>query len=300
MLAGRQGSEARLDAQFEPMGARVSSRSAIWWSRRSPPCFWLRPAGGLRSALRDTDLQNIYDNPEFFAGYSQMERFGSGWVNALEQPWFLRLLPELAGMRALDLGCGAGQLSQYLATSGATEVVAVDISETMIGLARAERAHPRVRYEVCAIERLEIADQSFDLVVSSLAFHYVADYCGLVRNIALWLRPGGILVYSTEHPIYTARLPGPGWGTDDSGQRIGWQIDHYFEEGPRLEKWFVGGVRKYHRTLSTLLDGVVDGGLRLERVIEPAPDANRLRLRPYESEHLRRPMFLLVRASRPH
>src|SRR5690349_6649604 len=90
--------------------------------------------------------QNIYDSPDFFAGYSQMERFGSGWSKALEQPLFLSLLPELEGVRALDLGCGAGQLSFYLAQSGASEVVGIDVSAKMLDLARKERSHPRIEY----------------------------------------------------------------------------------------------------------------------------------------------------------
>ena len=40
-----------------------------------------------------------------------MERFGSGWDQAVEQPSFLALLPEPSGRRVLDLGCGAGQLA---------------------------------------------------------------------------------------------------------------------------------------------------------------------------------------------
>ena len=119
-----------------------------------------------------------------------------------------------------------------------------------------------------------------------------------MRSIAEWLTPGGVLVYSTEHPIYTARLPREGWILDDAGQRVGWRIDNYFEEGLREERWFVKGVRKYHRRLSTLLEGLLEAGLRLERVIEPAPSAERLERRPHEREHLRRPMFLLIRASR--
>src|SRR5215467_11408881 len=62
-----------------------------------------------------SDPQNIYDRPEFFAGYSQMERFGEGWTRALEQPMFLEVLPDVTGLRVLDLGCGAGQLSLHLA-----------------------------------------------------------------------------------------------------------------------------------------------------------------------------------------
>lgn len=238
--------------------------------------------------------QNIYDQPNFFAGYSQMERFGSGWSKALEQPLFLSLLPGLNGRRVLDLGCGAGQLSFHLAEWGASEVIAVDVSATMLELARAERSHSRIHYRQSAIEELQFEPHRFDLVVSSLAFHYVADYAGLIGNIRTWLAPGGTLVFSTEHPIYTARLPGEGWLADGSG----WRIDDYFIEGEREETWFVSGVRKYHRTVATLIDTLLRSGMRVERVIEPAPDEARLRDRPHEAEHLRRPMFILIRATR--
>jgi SAM-dependent methyltransferase len=248
---------------------------------------------------RLSEQQNIYDEPEFFAGYSQMERFGAGWTNAVEQPLFVGLLPDPVGKRVLDLGCGAGQLSYHLAVSGAAEVVAVDISQTMLGLARTERAHPRITYRLEAIEAVHSEPDRFELIVSSLAFHYVEDYRRLLDNIAIWLTPGGVLVFSTEHPIYTARLPGEGWLLDPRGERVGWRIDDYFQEGQREEHWFVRGVRKYHRTLSTLLDGLLTAGLRVERVIEPAPDAKRLDTHPDDRDELRRPMFLLVRASRP-
>jgi SAM-dependent methyltransferase len=247
-----------------------------------------------------TEPQNIYDDPSFFAGYSQLERFGSGWSTALEQPLFLGLLPEkLEGIRALDLGCGAGQLSHYLATHGATDVLAVDVSETMIRLAEAERSHAHITYRVHPIETLQLPDSAYDLVVSSLAFHYIPNFAGLLRNIARWLTPGGTLVFSTEHPIYTARLPGEGWVLDDQGERVGWQIDHYFEEGLREERWFIEGVQKYHRTVSTLLNAILAAGLRIDRVIEPVPDEDRLRQRAHEVDERRRPMFLLVGASRP-
>src|ERR671938_445846 len=146
--------------------------------------------------------QNIYDNPQFFAGYAQMERFGSGWDLALEHADFLALLPSVQGRRVLDLGCGAGQLALHLATQGAAEVIGVDLSQQMLKLARAERAHPRVSYQRAALEDVTFPPERFDLVTSSLAFHYVADYAGLVRRIGHWLAPGGALVYSTEHPIY--------------------------------------------------------------------------------------------------
>lgn len=222
--------------------------------------------------------QNVYDDPAFFAGYSGMERFGAGWTKAVEQPFFLGLLPELAGRRVLDLGCGAGQLAKYVAEQGAAEVVALDVSERMLEVARAEFAHPRVTHRRLAIEEATFPDGRFELVVSSLAFHYVADYAGLVANIARWLTPGGHLVFSTEHPVYTARA------TDDDPR-----LDRYPDEGPRERSWFVQGVRRYHRTFATLVNGLIDAGMALERVLEPVPAEP-------DAVDRDRPWFILLRA----
>lgn len=246
-----------------------------------------------------SEPQNIYDDPAFFAGYSTLERFGAGWERAAERADFLALLPNIEGLRVLDLGCGAGQLAHYLATTGAAEVVGVDVSERMLALARAQWAHPRVTHRREPIEHVAFPLARFDLVVSSLVLHYVEDYRGLVSRIATWLAPGGVLVYSTEHPIFTARLPGDGWVLDDAGRRTRWGLDRYAEEGAREEHWFVPGVWKVHRTMATLINGLLDAGLVVERVLEPVPSEQWFRDHPLGGDERRRPMFLLVRARKP-
>ena len=243
--------------------------------------------------------QNIYDDPNFFAGYSTLERFGAGWERAMEHADLLALLPDVDGRRVLDLGCGAGQLAHHLATRGAAEVVGVDLSERMLALARAEWAHQRVTYSRVAVEEIAFPPARFDLVVSSLVLHYVDDYQGLILRIAGWLAPGGVFVYSTEHPIFTARLPGDGWVLDDAGRRTRWGLDRYADEGAREETWFVPGVRKVHRMLATLINGLLDAGLIVERVVEPMPTEQWLRDHPLWQDERRRPMFLLVRARKP-
>jgi 2-polyprenyl-3-methyl-5-hydroxy-6-metoxy-1,4-benzoquinol methylase len=232
--------------------------------------------------------QNVYDDPRFFAGYSGMARFGAGWSGAVEQPHFLALLPALAGLRVLDLGCGAGQLARHVAEAGAAEVTAVDVSERMLAVARADFAHPRVTHRRLSIEEAEFPAGRFDLVVSSLAFHYVRDYAGLAERIAGWLAPSGVLVFSTEHPIYTARAE-----TDER------TLDRYADEGPRERTWFVEGVRRYHRTVATLLNGLIDAGLRVERVVEPFHTEAWLREHPEHAIERDRPIFLLLRADKP-
>jgi SAM-dependent methyltransferase len=243
--------------------------------------------------------QNIYDDPAFFAGYSTLERFGAGWQRAMEHADLLALLPDVGGRRVLDLGCGAGQLARHLATSGAAEVVGVDLSERMLALARADFAHPRVTYQRAAVEEVAFPSARFDLVVSSLVFHYVDDYPGLILRIAGWLAPGGVLVFSTEHPIFTARLPDDGWVLDDAGRRTRWGLDRYADEGAREETWFVPGVRKIHRTVATLINGLLDAGLVVERVVEPMPSEQWLHDHPLARDERRRPVFFLARVRKP-
>src|SRR4051794_9280066 len=235
----------------------------------------------------DQPPQNVYDDPAFFAGYSRLERFGTGWTTAFELPSFLSLLPNVTGSRVLDLGCGAGQLAHHLAERGAAEVIGVDFSKKMLALARAEWSHPRVAFQRASMEAVAFPPDRFELVVSSLAFHYVADYHGLCRRIAGWLVRGGVLVFSTEHPVYLTRATSEGWVRDAAGRPQHWALDRYGDEGLREERWIVDGVRKYHRMQATLLNGLIAAGLTVERVLEPMPDAAMLQRHPdwvYESK----------------
>jgi 2-polyprenyl-3-methyl-5-hydroxy-6-metoxy-1,4-benzoquinol methylase len=240
--------------------------------------------------------QNVYDDPDFFAGYAQLERFGAGWTKAYEYPAFMALLPDVAGKRALDLGCGAGRLAHHLAERGAAEVIGVDLSEKMLEIARAECSHPRLTFQRASMEEAAFPPERFELVVSSLAFHYVADYADLCRRIASWLTPGGVLVFSTEHPVYLSRATAEGWNPESTGQPRAWALHRYGEEGLRKESWIVDGVRKHHRMVSTLVNGPIEAGLTVERLVEPMPDAATLRRRPDWAQEVNRPFCLLIRA----
>lgn len=243
--------------------------------------------------------QNVYDDPQFFAGYSRLERFGEGWTGAYEHTAFKRLLPDVTGRRVLDLGCGSGQWAAFLAERGAAEVIGLDLSERMLEVARRDRAHPRVTYQRASIEEAAFPGGRFDLVFSSFAFHYVEDFAGLVRRIDSWLTPGGYLVFSNEHPVYLSRATPEGWVRNADGQVTSWALSRYGEEGLREESWILDGVRKYHRMVSTILNHLTAAGLTIERVEEPMPDAEMLARRPDWIVERGRPFCLLVRARKP-
>jgi SAM-dependent methyltransferase len=100
--------------------------------------------------------------------------------------------------RAVDLGCGSGQVTLALAGKVAS-VLAIDVSQKMIDLlldnARGAGA-TNVEGRAVPIEQLDVAAGSVDLVVSNYAFHHLrdADKPKVVQQIFTWLRPGGRLV----------------------------------------------------------------------------------------------------------
>jgi SAM-dependent methyltransferase len=243
--------------------------------------------------------QNIYDDPEFFAGYAQLPRSQSGLSAVYEWPAFQRLLPaSLTGLRILDLGCGLGYFAREAMARGARSVLGVDLSQRMLDQARARSADTKITYTRAALEDYVPDTAAFDLVVSSLALHYIADYRLVAGRVAAGLVPGGRFAFSVEHPIFTAQ-GSSAWITDDDGTKRYWPIDRYRDEGERRTRWFVDGVVKYHRTIETYVNGLLDAGLMLARLEEPEATPAQLTQHPEWLDERRRPPFLLLAADRP-
>ena len=84
--------------------------------------------------------ENRYDDEEFFQKYSQMSRSQKGLSGAGEWSTLKKLLPDFAGKRVLDLGCGYGWHCIYAAEQGAASVIGVDLSDRMLSVAREKRS----------------------------------------------------------------------------------------------------------------------------------------------------------------
>jgi SAM-dependent methyltransferase len=154
-----------------------------------------------------------------------------------------------------------------------------------------------VRYLRRDIEALRLPAASADRVVSSLALHYVSDYRGLIHRVAGWLRPGGQLAFSVEHPICTAASPMSGWRP--AGGTAVWPVDNYADETTRTQQWLGCPVRKHHRRLTTLIGGVLAAGLVLTGLDEPWPGDEAIARHPDLAQHRRRPPLLLLAAVKP-
>lgn len=241
--------------------------------------------------------QNRYDDPIFFDKYAQMHRSRYGLPGAGEWETLQKLLPDFSGKRVLDLGCGYGWHCAYAVQNGAASVLGVDISEKMLSVAAQKHAFPTVTYRRCAMEDLSLPKNSVDLVLSSLALHYVRDYAALVQRIASWLTPGGTFVFSVEHPVFTAQGP-QDWVYDETGAISHFPVDDYYYEGARDAVFLGEHILKYHRTLTTYLTTLTDAGLSLRAVAEPQPPASMLDI-PGMRDEMRRPMMLIVSAQKP-
>jgi ubiquinone/menaquinone biosynthesis C-methylase UbiE len=242
--------------------------------------------------------QNIYDMPGFFEGYKRMRDSRAGLNEVIEQPAMLALLPEVKGLDILDLGCGAGEFCRRLHTMGAKSVIGVDISRKMLDLATRAESNG-ITYLNIAMEDCEFPASSFDLVVSSLAFHYIKDLESLFHNAHTWLKNSGTLLFSMEHPVATSSQGyHHGWIKDESGEKICWPLDYYHQEGIRESHWFVSGVIKYHRTLSTILNSLLNSSFTIRGVAEPVASVEDENIWPDLKEARRRPPFLVVKATK--
>ena len=240
--------------------------------------------------------QNIYDNPEFFAGYSQLPRQVHGLAGAPEWPAIRGMLPDLTGQRVVDLGCGFGWFARWAREHSAVSVLGLDVSEKMIARAIADTSDPAVSYAIADLELLDLPQAAFDFAFSALTFHYIADFGRLLRMVHRSLAPGSQFVFTIEHPIYMAAAH-PRWWTDEDGRKT-WPVNRYAIEGERRTNWFTDGVLKYHRTLATTLNSLIATGFSIRHVEEFAPTADQISQNPALAEECERPMMLLLSAER--
>ncbi|MFC5647971.1 class I SAM-dependent methyltransferase [Paenibacillus solisilvae] len=239
--------------------------------------------------------QNKYDDLGFFEKYSQMPRSTGGLNVAGEWPALRALLPELQDKNVLDLGCGYGWHCLYAHEMQARSVIGIDLSEKMLERAREMTKDSAIEYRRLAIEDIDFAAGEFDVVISSLALHYVERFDIVCRKVHHCLAPGGSFIFSVEHPIFTSRAE-QDWYYGTQGERLHWPVDGYQDEGLRQARFLDNDVVKYHRTAATYMNTLIDSGFRITRISEPQPAQEMLDNHPEMQDETRRPIFLLIAA----
>ena len=198
------------------------------------------------------------DYETFAAAYSRTDETSS-YRAFYERPAIVSLAGDVRGLRVLDAGCGGGALAGRLAALGAA-VTGIDSSAGLLRIAR-ERLGPGVRLHRGDLgQPLPFGAGSFDLVVSSLVMHYIADWAPTLREFRRVLSPGGRLVFSTHHPFTDLRASGS---------------DDYLGTFQFTEVWERDGqampMRFWHRPLRAMTAALRDAGFRVEEIAEPDP-----------------------------
>ena len=163
----------------------------------------------------------------------------------------------MTGLRVLDAGCGPGLYAAELLARGA-EVVGFDASPEMVRLA-GQRLGPAAVLRAHDLGRpLDwLDDASFDAALLALVIHHVDDRVGALRELFRVLRPGGVLVVSTHHPVADwLRLGGSYFTTE--------KLDELWHNG----EW---RVRYWRQPLTATCDEFADAGFVIERLVEPRP-----------------------------
>ena len=179
----------------------------------------------------------------------------------------LRLLGDTNGIRVLELGCGSGHSLHYLALAGAAELWGIDLSATQIEYATETLRdfQPDVHLFESAMEVDPGLPQNyFDLVFSIYGIGWTTDLATTLSLIERYLKPGGRLIFSGEHPAYSCLAR-------ENDRYV--LAEPYTTEGARLyESWRGVPIVIQRRMLSTFVNEVVRAGLRLEALIETPLD----------------------------
>lgn len=272
-------------------GRAVLPESPVMSDRPTTPDRVVRRIPGHEESVRadrywwDAEAEDYYAEHGDFLGDTDLVWGPEGWTEE-----DLRLLgdpADLAGLRVLEVGGGAGQAGRWCAARGA-QVISSDVSGGMLRVARRidrrtagpdspDRPDTRAgdattpTYLQCDGARPPLADASLDLVLTAhgvLAF--IPDAAAAFAEWCRVLRPGGRVVCSLPHPVRWAfpDVPGP----------EGLTVRHsYFDRRAYVEETDTAQVTyvEHHRTVGDLVRAVVGAGLVLDDLVEPEWPADR-------------------------
>lgn len=224
----------------------------------------------------------VYSDREFVKQYED-SILNNAWNACYERPSTLSLVPEnLKDQNVLDAGCGPGVVSEILLERRAM-VTAVDYSPEMIKRTLL-RTNGKVDARILDLNKGlgELTSSSFDIVYCSLVIHYIDDLQQLFSEFARVLKPGGLFVFSTDHPDLAT-------------------IDNRAEDLQvrRTEKWdsFNVSLELYQRSWNHIMKALISNSFEPGIVANARPGEEcRVRFPKEYNQLLQKPYFICVRA----
>jgi ubiquinone/menaquinone biosynthesis C-methylase UbiE len=242
--------------------------------------------------------------------WTQLSRAGYDISRDLmNTPAFLALLPDVAGRRGLDIGCGEGHNTRQLARRGA-RMAGVDIAARFIAHARqAERAEPLgIAYLVGSAVELPFPAGSFDFASAFMSLMDIPETERVVAEAYRVLRPAGFLQFSITHPCFD--LPHRKKILDAAGRIVAIELAGYYEHHDgEIERWLFSAAPaearaglsefqtpRFNRTLSQWINMLAAAGFVIEQAAEGRASAEAVRQHPRMADAHILPHTLIVRA----
>ena len=174
----------------------------------------------------------------------------------------LHLFPALSGKKILDIGCGSGHSLCRCGRKGAAELWGLDLSAKQIANAQTYLTgngfRPRL-FNAPMEQECGLPKGYFDVVYSVYAIGWTTDLKAAVHHIASYLKPGGVFIFSWDHPLMRCidvaddQLVFSGSYTKD-------EAFSYIQRGQP--------VTVQNRRMSTYINELADAGFAVERLVE--------------------------------
>ncbi|HUT81908.1 MAG TPA: class I SAM-dependent methyltransferase [Candidatus Bathyarchaeia archaeon] len=219
-------------------------------------------------------------------GEAYIQKNESNIHNALyNRPNIITLIGEAENKHVLEVGCGGGNLTEWLLGQKAS-VVACDISERMVAYTK-ERIGTKAEILVADISKplTFTEDKSFDIIVASLVLHYIDNWLPVFKEFQRILKDDGSIVISIHHP---------------HADWLWHKKTNYFTKELYEDTWQIEGkpykVSYYHRTLANIFAIFKKNNFYVDVLLEPFPVPEAKEIDPVIYENLiTEPRFLFIR-----
>ncbi|EIT83952.1 methyltransferase type 11 [Fictibacillus macauensis ZFHKF-1] len=210
---------------------------------------------------------SAYEKDTFFTNYMKRRNRKESPNNAIEKPIMYALIGDVTNLDILDLGCGDASFGVELLDQGAATYHGVEGSSRMADAAQQNLAHLNGLIHRHTMEQYLYPKDTFNLVTSRFAIHYVEKLSPLFEKIYQTLKHNGTFVFSVQHPLTTASFK----SKTTSDRRDNWIVDDYFLEGERKEPWINETVIKYHHTIEHYFTTLRAAGFTITDLREGKP-----------------------------
>jgi len=244
----------------------------------------------------EKEAQKMYDDSAEFYHDTRTKINPKGWFynEMLEMPATLSLLGNIKGKKILDYGCGTGIYAKILTKKQAI-VKGFDISEEMLKIAK--QNNPKLDLKLGSGYKIPF-NEKFDIIVAALVVHYMQDWNKMFKEMSRVLSKNGLVIFSTENPVYEANA-----NLIVKGKKYkALGIRNYFNEKKGYNYWTNPYNQKkikvpfYHKTYETIIKTIIKNNFEIIDYKDCFPLKKAKKLFPEDySKYSMMPMFMVFK-----